>query len=231
MSAPSFARVDREDRLEGLGGARVIEELLVVEARDALVEVDLLARRRRDLDLTLEDLEQLAVLAVAVEDAVEALQRVEVRGIDGEHGLEAARGLGEIVQVVLVDLGDLREGLGLLDAATRLGATLEDLRERLEVAGALRDARHGLAGAGVARIVREDGREEVAGAREVVEPRLEQLGGLGAEIARLGRGGGGVGAGHEETDELRPLLRAAVDRASCPRRRPRSPDRRARTCW
>ena len=69
-------------------------------------------------------------LPVAVEDAVEALQRVEVRRVDREHRLEATRRLGEIVEVILVDLGDLREGLGLLDAAPRLGAALEDLRER-----------------------------------------------------------------------------------------------------
>ena len=66
--------VEGEDELEALGRARVVEELLVVERRHALVEVDLLPGRGRDLDLLLEVREQLAVLARAVVDAVEALE-------------------------------------------------------------------------------------------------------------------------------------------------------------
>ena len=53
--------VDGQDGLERVGGALVVEELLVVEAGDALVEVDLLPRRGRERHLPLEVVEQLLV--------------------------------------------------------------------------------------------------------------------------------------------------------------------------
>ena len=56
-------RVDVEDGLEVGGRLRVVEELLLVERGGPLEEVDLLPRRRRQLDLSLEVLEQLLVAA------------------------------------------------------------------------------------------------------------------------------------------------------------------------
>jgi hypothetical protein len=74
----------------------VVEELLVVQRGDALVEVDLLPRGRRDRDLALEVLEELPVLAGAVVDAVEPLERLMIVRLDREDRLEAARGLGQV---------------------------------------------------------------------------------------------------------------------------------------
>ncbi len=145
--------IEREDELEALGRARVVEELLVVQRSHALVEVDLLSRRRRDLDLLLEVGEELAVLARAVVDAIEALEGGHVVALDFEHRLEAPLGLAQVAELVLVELGDLEQRLGLLAALGRLGALLEDARERLVVARALGDPGHSLRGLGVARVL------------------------------------------------------------------------------
>ncbi len=111
--------VDLEDGLVGLGGALVVEELLVVDRGDALEEADPLARGGRDADLGIEVREQLLVAARAVVDAVEALEGDEVARVDLEHGLEALHRLGHVADLVLVELADLGEHLGALGAADR----------------------------------------------------------------------------------------------------------------
>src|SRR5690606_83949 len=105
--------VDREDLLAGLGGHAVVEELLVVDAGDALEQVDLLARRRGGRDLPIENAEQLAVLAGAAVDAVEALERFDVTRVDLEDGLVTAKGLVRVAEAILVDLRDAGERVEL----------------------------------------------------------------------------------------------------------------------
>ncbi len=100
-------RVDREHLLETLRRAGVVEELLVVKRRHALVEVDLLPRRRGDLRLALEVVQELAVLAGAVVDAVEPLQRLKLLRIDRENGLEPLLRLAQVLQLILVGLRHL----------------------------------------------------------------------------------------------------------------------------
>ncbi len=181
-------RVDREQALERERRVLVVEELLVVQRGDALPQGDLLARRRRDLDLTLEVLQELLVAPSPIEDPVEPLERAQVRRLEGQDGLVASRRLGEIVLLVLVHLGQLREDVGALGAAPRFGAPLEELDQRIEVARALGDPRQRVARLGVPRIFGQHGGVEIARAGHVVQLRLEQLGGLGLPIAPL-RGG------------------------------------------
>ena len=60
-------RLDRQDGLARLDGLRVLEELLLLEPRDPLEEVDLLARARGDLHLPPQVVEQIAVAPRPVE--------------------------------------------------------------------------------------------------------------------------------------------------------------------
>ncbi len=204
-------RVDGQDPFERRRRAAVVEELFVVDRRDPLEQVDLLPRRGRKLDLPLEVLDELSELPRPVEDPIEPLQGVDVRRLEGEHRFVAARGLDEVVEVIFVHLGHLEEDRCALGAASRIRALLELRDEGREVARPLGNARHRVARFGVPRIVGEDLRVHLFRARRIVQLQLEQLGGLGAEIAGTRRARSGVGAHEEDRRQLRPLLRAAVD--------------------
>ena len=203
--------VDLEDRLAVGGGLAVIEELLLVERGGALEQVDLLPRRGRQLDLALEVPEQLLVAALPVVDAVEALDREEVRGVEREDRLEALGRLLQIVQPILVDLGHLDEELHLVGAAARLGVLLEEPHERPEIPALLGQAREALARGLVARILGEDRGVVVLRLAVVAELRLEDARGLAAQIAPARRRPRGVGAPEERGRVRLPLLRPPVD--------------------
>ena len=96
-------------------------------------------------------------------------------------------------------------------AAERFRAPLEQLHEAREVAGALVDARQRLAGPLVPRILLEHLLVEIARAPRVAELRLEDVAGVGAQIAGARRGHGAVGAAGEHHHQLGPLLGLAVD--------------------
>ncbi|MFT3764281.1 MAG: hypothetical protein QM820_01975 [Minicystis sp.] len=162
-------------------------------------------------NLLLQVAEQLLVVARAVVDAVEALERRDAVGIEPEGRVVAARGLGQIVHVIFVQLGDLADGLDLRLAGERLGAALQDLGEAGPVLDLGVDALERDDGLRVARVLGEDRLVEVAGVAGLVEARLQEIGGLGAEVAGLGGRGRAVGAGDQDLAELLPLLGAAVD--------------------
>jgi hypothetical protein len=161
-------RVDREHLLEALGGAPVVQELLVVQRRHALVEVDLLPRRRRDLCLALEVFEQLAVLAGAVVDTVQPLERLKLVRVDREDGFEAALRFTEVPQLIFISFSDLEQRRGPVRTSASLGAALEDADQRLVVPRPLGDTSHPVARLDVPRVFREDLRKYFPGARRVV---------------------------------------------------------------
>jgi len=80
----------------------VVEELFVVDAGDALVEVDLLARGGGHRDLLLEVVEQILVATRAVENAVDAAEGGQIVRVQRQHVLVAAKRFRQIVEVVLV---------------------------------------------------------------------------------------------------------------------------------
>jgi hypothetical protein len=80
-----------------------------------------------------------------------------------------------------------------------------------EVLAGLVDARDRLAGLSVARVVGQHLLVQAARALRIVQILFEDLGGLAAKIASLGRRLGGVGATREHHAELLPLLGLTVD--------------------
>ena len=60
--------------------------------------------------------------------------------IRGEHGFEPTRRLGDVVQVIFVDLGGADHRVETLGAAAGGRAVLEDANQRVEVTGLFRQA-------------------------------------------------------------------------------------------
>ena len=204
--------LEAQDLLEALGSLGVIEELLVVERRHPLVEIDLLPGRRGDRELALEVVEQLAVLAGPVEDPVETLERVDVLGVEREDHLEPPRSLVEVLEAILVDLGHTEQRLDLVASAKHLGALGQDADQRLEVAAVLGEAREPLGGLGVPGVLGQDARVNLVRLVRIAQLLFEDLGGLGAQLARVGCAARSVGVPDQRVRELGPLVHLAVHR-------------------
>ena len=211
----------------GLERGAVVLEHLLLEARDAVEQLDLLVRIVGGLDLHLEDADELVPLAGGVVDGLEDERRAErILGarLDALEGLERGLVVGHlleqiaveldgargVVEVLLVELGDpvlVADALGrvggelglVLEHAEELGPVLRRLVEDVEPAERLQ----------VVGIELEDALVGVDRARDV------------AELALVDRADLVV-------DELLLLRTRSPGRPSCRRRRGDRSSARAR---
>jgi len=190
----------------------VIEELLVPDGGDALVQHHLLPGSRCRCDLLPQVLDQVAEAPCLAVAPVEAVERVEVLRIFGDHELVTPRGVDEILQIELRGLRDAEEGRGALFSLEGARTRFEGLHEAGEVSGLLVHRDQRFAGFLVGRIVLEHALVELAGGVACRQLGLEELRGFHAQVAREWRRGlRCVGAYQERGAELAPLLVLAVD--------------------
>src|SRR5262249_39410043 len=148
--------IQRQDRFERFGRLRVVEELLVEDARPALEELDFLSGRCRDCDLSLEIVEQLAVASGSVENAIKPPQRVQISGVERKSCLISSCGFAEIVELVFVEFGQATSSVRFFFTAEGLRAPLKNLRVASPILETLIDTRKGFRGFAVSRVLLED---------------------------------------------------------------------------
>ncbi len=203
-------RIELEHLLERRRRFHRVQELLVVDPGQALVEPDPLPTGDGDLELELEHLDELLVAPEAVQDTIEALQGVAVPRVLAERlAIELLGGL-ELVELELVDLGELEALLDLRLAGQRLHAPFQDLQRALGLTARPKQARHALRRASVAGIFGQHGVEELLGRGRITELVGEDLRGLALQLTRRGRRGD-VGAVHQDLTELDPALSLTVE--------------------
>ena len=110
----------------------------------------------------------------------------------------------------VVDFSEPAEQPDLLFAARHPGALLEHLREGFVVVAALENVAEILGGTSVTRVLTKDLLVDVAGASQIVQLFLQDLGALRFEVAGHGRRRD-LGAPGQRDTELTPLLGLAVD--------------------
>src|SRR5260221_408677 len=108
MRARSTARagvvgIEADDLLPTLGRAHGILERPLVELGDARDELHPLVRARGVLDVLVEDEGQLARVARALEDALEASERVAIAGYGLKDLVRRPLGLRQVAEALVVD--------------------------------------------------------------------------------------------------------------------------------
>ena len=203
-------RVQLEDRFECLGCAFVIQVLFVVDACDALVERDFLARRNRQLYLCAQHVEQLAIAACASQHAVEAPQSVDEARIFGQYLAVSLLGRVQLVEIDVVRFCDFAQELMSFVATQGLRAGLPHQQRARRVARCVEQRHQTCAGLFVTWVFLQHRGIQLARGGRVVQARGQHLGCLHSKIAGQVRGRD-VRAAQEHLPVLRPLLGLLVD--------------------
>ena len=170
----------------GADGARWVIELLFVNDRDPVADVDDHLRVIGRVDLLTQDVDEILPASVRFVDALEALEREQVRLVQADDLLVAHDRLIDLGELLLVDLAELSPELDLLVRVDReLDARVQRLRELWPTGHAPVEILEALQDVDVLGVHRERALEVIDRVVWLVELVGEQAASVAAQVDRV----------------------------------------------
>ena len=170
----------------GADGARWVVELLFVNDRDPVADIDDHLRVIGRVDLLTQDVDEILPATVRFIDALEALEREQVRLVQADDLLVAHDRLVDLGELLLVDLAELSPELDLLVRVDReLDARVQRLRELWPTGHAPVEILEALQDVDVLGVHRERALEVIDRVVWLVEFVGEQAASVAAQVDRV----------------------------------------------